>query len=174
MSESIVRFKRLENQGKNLNWKKNIGEEMKMFQKYQLAVWLSIRNFYSHFTKGTRKCECFCSHCRPLLMLQVIRSLSMKNDDHFFFDINRRTEIHRASPSKTWGVRAGFWVIKMNLLVSENYLSHFPTLIWQLSFRSETVFIDIGKKLGSWEIKSFKEIGFLQNILQSPAGRAAK
>ena len=32
---------------------------MKMFRKYQLAGWLSIRNFYSHFTKVTRKCECF-------------------------------------------------------------------------------------------------------------------
>jgi len=30
----------------------------------------------------------------------------------FFFDINRRTEIHRDSPSKTWGVRAGFWYLK--------------------------------------------------------------
>jgi uncharacterized ferritin-like protein (DUF455 family) len=40
--------------------------------------------------------------------LHVFRSLSMKNDDIFFFDINRRTEIHRDSPSKTWGVRAGF------------------------------------------------------------------
>ena len=27
--------------------------------KYQLAVWLSIRYFYSHFIKVTRKCECF-------------------------------------------------------------------------------------------------------------------
>jgi len=39
--------------------KKNIGEGMKMFRKYQLAVWLSIQNFYSHFTKVTRKCESF-------------------------------------------------------------------------------------------------------------------
>ena len=30
-----------------------------MFRKYQLAIWLSIQNFYSHFTKVTRKCECF-------------------------------------------------------------------------------------------------------------------
>jgi hypothetical protein len=30
-----------------------------MFRKYQLAVWLSIQNFYSHFTKVTRICECF-------------------------------------------------------------------------------------------------------------------
>ena len=36
--------------------KKNIGEEMKMFQKYQLANWLSMQNFYLHFTKVTRKC----------------------------------------------------------------------------------------------------------------------
>ena len=28
-------------------------------RKFQLAVWLSIYNFYSHFTKVTRKCECF-------------------------------------------------------------------------------------------------------------------
>jgi hypothetical protein len=77
-------------------------------------------------------------------------------------------------PHRKLGVSESVLVIKMNLLVSENYLSHFPTLIWQSSFHSGTVFIDIRKKLGSWEIKSFKEIGFLQNILQSPAGRAAK
>jgi hypothetical protein len=63
MSESIVRFKRPDyytgNQSRNLNWKKNHREGMKMFWKYQLAVWLSIRNFYSHFTKVTRKCECY-------------------------------------------------------------------------------------------------------------------
>jgi hypothetical protein len=28
-----------------------------MFWKYQLAVWLSIQNSYSHFTKVTRKCK---------------------------------------------------------------------------------------------------------------------
>jgi hypothetical protein len=59
MSELIARFKRQENQSQNLNWKKNIGEGMKMFRKYQLTVWLSIQHFYSHFTKVTRKCECF-------------------------------------------------------------------------------------------------------------------
>ena len=32
----------------------------------------------------------------------------MKNDANFFFDIDRRTEIHRDSPSETWGVRSGF------------------------------------------------------------------
>jgi hypothetical protein len=31
-----------------------IGEGMKMFRKYQLTVWLSIRKFYSHFKKETR------------------------------------------------------------------------------------------------------------------------
>ena len=30
-----------------------------IFWKYQLAVLLSIHNFYLHFTKVTRKCECF-------------------------------------------------------------------------------------------------------------------
>jgi len=36
-----------------------IGDGTKNFRKYQLAIWLSIQNFYSHFTKVTRKCECF-------------------------------------------------------------------------------------------------------------------
>jgi hypothetical protein len=39
--------------------KNTIGEETKMFWKYQLAVWLSMQNFYSHFTEVTRNCECF-------------------------------------------------------------------------------------------------------------------
>jgi len=42
-----------------LKLKNTIGEGTKMFWKYQLAVWLSIQNFYSHFTKVTRKCMCF-------------------------------------------------------------------------------------------------------------------
>jgi hypothetical protein len=41
------------------NLKNTIGEGLKMFWKYQLTVWLSIHNFYLHFTKVTRKCECF-------------------------------------------------------------------------------------------------------------------
>jgi len=49
--------------------KNNIGEEMKMFRKYQLAVWISIRNFYLHFTKVTRKGRVFWSHCRALTKL---------------------------------------------------------------------------------------------------------
>ena len=58
MSELIARFKRSDNQSE-FKLKKNIGEGMKMFRKYQLADWLSIWNFYSHFIKVTRKCECF-------------------------------------------------------------------------------------------------------------------
>ena len=42
------------------NLKNTIGEETKMFWEYQLAVFmLSMQNFYSHFTKVTRKCERF-------------------------------------------------------------------------------------------------------------------
>jgi hypothetical protein len=50
--------------------KKNIGEGMKMFGKYQFAIWLLIRNFYSHFEKVTHKCECFgriVEHCHKHL-----------------------------------------------------------------------------------------------------------
>ena len=70
-------------------------------------------------------------------------------------------------------------VIKMNLLVSENYLSHFPTLMWQSSFHSGTVFIDIRKKLRSWEIKFqrnrvpakyfSRQLGEQQSKLYSPS-----
>jgi hypothetical protein len=55
MSEPIVRFKRPEIKSE-FKLKKNIDEEMKMFQIYQLADWLSIQNFNLHFTKVTRKC----------------------------------------------------------------------------------------------------------------------
>ena len=40
---------------------------MKMFRKYQLTVWLSIQDFYSHFTEVTRKCECFGCIVEPCL-----------------------------------------------------------------------------------------------------------
>ena len=53
----------------------------------------------------------------------------MKNDHYFFFGVYRRTEIHRDSPIENLGCPSQFLVIKMNLLVSENYLFHFPTLI---------------------------------------------
>ena len=66
MSESIVWFKRPENQSWNLNWKKISVREW-IVRKYQLAIWLSIRNFYSHFTKVTRKCECFGCIVEPCL-----------------------------------------------------------------------------------------------------------
>jgi hypothetical protein len=55
--ESIAWFKRPEKSEFEL--KKYIFERMKMFRKYQLAIWLSIQNFCSHFTKVTRKCKCF-------------------------------------------------------------------------------------------------------------------
>ena len=45
--------------------KNTIGDGMKMFRKYQLAVWRSIQNFYLHFTKVTCKCECFSHIVEP-------------------------------------------------------------------------------------------------------------
>jgi hypothetical protein len=45
--------------------KNTIGDGMKMFRKYQLAIWRSIQNFYSHFTKVTHKCECFSRIVEP-------------------------------------------------------------------------------------------------------------
>jgi hypothetical protein len=64
MSESIVRFKRPENQS-DFKMKNTIGDGMKMFRKCQLTVWRSIQNFYSHFTKVTCKCECFSRSVEP-------------------------------------------------------------------------------------------------------------
>jgi len=51
-------------------FKNTIGEETKMFWKYQLAVWLSMQNFYSHFTKVTRKCKCFGRIVEPWIQRQ--------------------------------------------------------------------------------------------------------
>ena len=45
-----------------------IGDGTKNFQKYQLALWLSIQNFYSHFAKVTRKCKCFGRNVEPWYM----------------------------------------------------------------------------------------------------------
>jgi len=47
-----------------------IGEGTKIFWKYQLAVWLSIQNFYLHFTKLTHKCECFGHIVDPCVCLK--------------------------------------------------------------------------------------------------------
>jgi len=47
--------------------KNTIGDGMKMFWKNQLAMWRSIQNIYSHFTKVTRKCECFSHIVEPWL-----------------------------------------------------------------------------------------------------------
>jgi hypothetical protein len=65
-----------------------------------------------------------------------------KRNDHFFFDINICTTYWNSSqfPIENMGCLSRVLVIKMNLLVSENYLSHFPILIWQLSFRLATLF----------------------------------
>jgi len=59
--------------------KKNIGQGMKMFRKYQLAVWLSIQNFYSHITKVARNYECFGRIVEPCkLALQLaVQSMSI-------------------------------------------------------------------------------------------------
>ena len=62
MSESIVRFKRLKSEVK---FKNMIGEVTKNFRIYLLAVWRSIQNFYSNFTKVTCKCECFGRSVHP-------------------------------------------------------------------------------------------------------------
>jgi hypothetical protein len=37
-------------------------------QIYKLAVWLSIQNFHSHFTKVARKCECFGRIVEPCIL----------------------------------------------------------------------------------------------------------
>jgi len=49
-----------------------IGDGTKNFRKYQLAVWLSIQNFYSHFTKVTRKCKCFGHNVEPCNNISAI------------------------------------------------------------------------------------------------------
>ena len=78
-------------------------------------------------------------------------------------------------PHRKCGVSEPVLVIKMNLLVSENYLSHFLTLIWQSSFRLGTVFIDIGvlrnKKFqrNRFPAKYFsRQLGEQQSKLYSP------
>jgi hypothetical protein len=43
-----------------------------MFRKYQLAIWLSIQNFYSHFTKLIRKCEYFGCIVEPCMTLTLL------------------------------------------------------------------------------------------------------
>jgi hypothetical protein len=66
MSESIVLFKRLDNQSLKLNRKIWSDVRERNFPYiYKLAVWRSIQNFYSHFTKVNRKCECFGRSVEP-------------------------------------------------------------------------------------------------------------
>ena len=57
-----------------------------MFWKYQLAVWLSIRNFYSHFTTVTSKCECFGRIVEPKDKMTFLEAIT--NTIHLKFDSN--------------------------------------------------------------------------------------
>jgi hypothetical protein len=52
-------------------WKSKFSWGMKMFWKYELAVWWSIQNIYSHFTKVTRKCKCFSRIVEPCTELYL-------------------------------------------------------------------------------------------------------
>ena len=54
---------------------------MKMFRKYQLASWQSIQNFYSHFTKVTRKCECFNRIVEPCPRPKALGPISRSRAD---------------------------------------------------------------------------------------------
>ena len=57
-----------------------------MFRKYQLAIWLSMRNFYSRFTKVTRKCECFGRIVEPCIMIiSYIRSQILETSDIYIY-----------------------------------------------------------------------------------------
>jgi hypothetical protein len=49
----------------DIKMKNTIGDGMEMFWKYQLTVLRSIQNFYSHFTKVTRKCASFSHIVEP-------------------------------------------------------------------------------------------------------------
>ena len=61
MSESIVRFKKPKNQSLILKWQIRSVMEWKCSEN----IWRSIHNFYLHFTKVTRKCECFSRIVEP-------------------------------------------------------------------------------------------------------------
>jgi hypothetical protein len=59
-----------------------------MFRKYQLAIWLSMRNFYSRFTKVTRKCECFGRIVEPCIMIiSYIRSQILETSDIYIYGL---------------------------------------------------------------------------------------
>ena len=61
---------------------------MKIFQKYQLTIWLSIQNFHSHFTKITHKCEYFGRIVEPCVMyflgLELTFIMSVVNQKDLF------------------------------------------------------------------------------------------
>jgi hypothetical protein len=58
-----------------------IGEGMKILRIYKLAVWLSIQNFYLHFTKVTRKCKVESTDHETDLPDAASLELSVKNTD---------------------------------------------------------------------------------------------
>ena len=67
-----------------------IDDGKKNFRKYQLTIWLSIQNFYSHFAKVTRKCECFGRNVEPCIDSHYDKSamfsfLSLASETTFTF-----------------------------------------------------------------------------------------
>jgi hypothetical protein len=61
---------------------------MKMFWKYELAVWWSIQNIYSHFTKVTRKCKCFSRIVEPCNTQVLVQITEIFMDHKFVSDAN--------------------------------------------------------------------------------------
>ena len=70
-----------------------IGDRTKNFRKYQLTVWISMQNFYSHFIKVTRKCECFGRNVEPCndYKIGMYATIKRKNNDctllYFLYNI---------------------------------------------------------------------------------------
>jgi hypothetical protein len=57
--------------------KNTIGDGMKMFRIYQLAVWRSIQNLYSHFTKVPHKYGCFSRIVEPWVLNTTFNNISV-------------------------------------------------------------------------------------------------
>ena len=57
--------------------KNTIGDGMKMFRIYQLAVWRSIQNFYSHFTKVPHKYGCSSRIVEPWVLNTTFNNISV-------------------------------------------------------------------------------------------------
>ena len=75
--------------------KNTIGDGMKMFRKYQLAVWRSIQIFHSHFTKVTRKCKCFSRIVEPCNTQVLVQITEIFMDHKFVSDATgcRNTQV---------------------------------------------------------------------------------